>query len=519
MLIDLNNQEELRKALQKFYQYFETNGPSPEIYLDIATCHAYLGEFKKAYTILEEALERYPNDLRLQDTFQNIRLETGYPDEEKKLPSENRVTTAIVKQYINAADYTEAILLLDEHPELLSEQVEPILEQLGREAKDFKTKELFKEKGAILKNCRERGTTRAFGDQLGIGTNMAALDNLVDLWQEFSQCAMHIEAPMMLENHPELLGDLSYFVAAELIINARKLGDLNTASGLLRRIDLVRSFAGRKHSEGSFDSAAELSQHTTAVNTASSNFLDDRINRFLVKDEPLPVVGSSWVKYSKDDIWLGIIQEMRDRGNLDNLRNASASELKKVKLGNKSAFDVIDDYCIEFSRNGNPAPAQAAAIKLYTNDDFYKIINAAWRSEYQDHIRHYSAFLLSAFDQQPFPDETILYRGATITDYDTYHKGFKFRWPFIISSTKKKSIGQKYGNTLFVIHIVGQRNIRDISSLSLFPDEEEVLLHPYEIFEVIENKKNVIHIKISDDLFHGIPGVEWDKETGEVKME
>jgi hypothetical protein len=476
------------------------------LYIEIVGLHRYLKEYFKAYSMLEEALKLWPNNLDIQRLKENLKKYIiFYYGDNFEFNNDSNILelNEQVKKFINIIDDAEAMLFLDMYSELFGEQVDAIFRQLIN--KNVIDRKKIKEKYDLIQSCREWGINKAFYLKQKVD-NIKILDDLVDLWKKLLESVIPYEAIIILEIHPELLSDISKFVAAEIIINARELKEFKEASSLLMRLDLVRKYTVKKTDEESLESLCVLNKmdlEDALLNKTSDNHNE----RFILNDEPL--VGLSWVKYPRNYIWLGKIQYKREFGDYNNILIAMEKELKKIKLGHKYASDYLDEYISGFMGQGILSPIQASSIRLYTNDEFYKIINKAWRSDsiFKTKFINYSAFLLlSVFDimKKISFNEMILYRGSNISDCNIYQKGFKFRWPFVISTTRNRRVAERYGKTMFIIHILGKRMLKDISVLSLYPEEEEVLLHPYEVFEVIENKKNNIHIKISDDLNYGI---------------
>lgn len=64
-------------ALEIFEEVLKTlaDDPDPMIYLNIAVCHAHLGEFKQSLAVLEEALRLWPGNARLQQNYEAIKQE------------------------------------------------------------------------------------------------------------------------------------------------------------------------------------------------------------------------------------------------------------------------------------------------------------------------------------------------------------------------------------------------------------------------------------------------------------
>jgi len=81
-----------------------------------------------------------------------------------------------------------------------------------------------------------------------------------------------------------------------------------------------------------------------------------------------------------------------------------------------------------------------------------------------------------------------VYRGLQLDSeaVKEYKEGSHFLWPNFSSTSKSKSMAEKFGNYLFEIEISynGVTYFGDISKYSLFPDEQEVLFYPYSGFSV-----------------------------------
>ena len=79
-------------------------------------------------------------------------------------------------------------------------------------------------------------------------------------------------------------------------------------------------------------------------------------------------------------------------------------------------------------------------------------------------------------------------------------------WQSFVSTSKNRKIAEIRGNTLFIITIVNIQyssviHACDVSEISYFPLEEEVLLFPGTPFRVMTvevnfNRQNIIEIKI-----------------------
>ncbi|CAF4113727.1 unnamed protein product [Rotaria sp. Silwood2] len=104
--------------------------------------------------------------------------------------------------------------------------------------------------------------------------------------------------------------------------------------------------------------------------------------------------------------------------------------------------------------------------------------------EYGQTLGPFCGLLEKYLRDSPNQEDIIVYRCATLTnemihDYKT-NPDWSVWWDAFSSTTKSKDKAlQFHGNTLFVIYIPGRRlhcSGVDISSLSVYPGEEEVLL-------------------------------------------
>jgi hypothetical protein len=152
-------------------------------------------------------------------------------------------------------------------------------------------------------------------------------------------------------------------------------------------------------------------------------------------------------------------------------------------------------------------------VHLYTRESFlYRILNTALRDG--DHSKLDTlgplCFLIRSYSHACKAFIGTVYRGvdlspAMITSYKQA-EGMWRTWPSFTSTSKNKKMAEIRGNTLFIITIA---NIQfsfpvracDISDISQFPSEEEVLSPAgisFQIVRVVENpyQKNIIEIKI-----------------------
>jgi hypothetical protein len=151
----------------------------------------------------------------------------------------------------------------------------------------------------------------------------------------------------------------------------------------------------------------------------------------------------------------------------------------------------------------------ACAVRLYTADTFlYKLVNSKLRSRDLSKIDALGPFcwLLSSHLPYENPSEDCtVYRGATLTNemIEEYKRAVNKRiyWSAFISTSKNRSVAEIFiGNTLFIIKTTKRYQLPflDVSSLSQFPEEQEVLFNAGSHFKVervqCKSRKYIIYM-------------------------
>ncbi len=152
-------------------------------------------------------------------------------------------------------------------------------------------------------------------------------------------------------------------------------------------------------------------------------------------------------------------------------------------------------------------------VHLYTRESFlYRVLNTALRDSDHSKIETMGplCFLIRNYSHVCQGFVGTVYRGldlspSTITSYKQAVNMWR-TWPSFTSTSKNRKMAEIRGNTLFIITI---RPIKfssavrayDISSISQFPSEEEVLLPAGVSFQIINvdqksYEKNIIEIEI-----------------------
>ncbi|CAF4831885.1 unnamed protein product, partial [Rotaria sp. Silwood2] len=158
---------------------------------------------------------------------------------------------------------------------------------------------------------------------------------------------------------------------------------------------------------------------------------------------------------------------------------------------------------------------QKMSLKLYTFESFlYKRLNTALRNKEKTAIATlgpfcyliWSTLLPFGFEEKNFSG--VVYRGMTLdqSQIQSYMNvagnNQWYSWLCFSSTSKNRLKAEQFGNTLFIIDNETAREGVDISSISAFPDEEEVLLQASTTFQVVKvtysdvKKKYEVHLKI-----------------------
>ncbi len=169
--------------------------------------------------------------------------------------------------FIQAETWAESRRIVEEHPELLSDEADGLLGQLieaARELGEGDAVRLLEEHRALLRRCREVGVERAFAEE--VGAQHAEL--LLEALQAFVAADTWDESRRIVEEHPELLSDeadalLGRMLEAEEVRRTSEVRrTLEKHRALLRRcreVGVARAFAERVGS--SVPSAEAIRRH------------------------------------------------------------------------------------------------------------------------------------------------------------------------------------------------------------------------------------------------------------------
>ncbi|XP_054504731.2 NAD(P)(+)--arginine ADP-ribosyltransferase 2-like [Agelaius phoeniceus] len=144
------------------------------------------------------------------------------------------------------------------------------------------------------------------------------------------------------------------------------------------------------------------------------------------------------------------------------------------------------------------SPAQAVALMAYTTKDIYKDFNAAVRSSGHSHQQYRNNFHFKALHflltqalvklrQAQKAKCRHVFRGVHDVRFQA-RRGQKVRFGQFTSTSLSKEVAQKYGtDTIFEVHTC---HGVDIQAFSFYLSNREVLIPPYETFEVTKVTRN-----------------------------
>jgi hypothetical protein len=135
----------------------------------------------------------------------------------------------------------------------------------------------------------------------------------------------------------------------------------------------------------------------------------------------------------------------------------------------------------------------ACVARLYSAESFlYKLLNTTLRNKDMsklDTLGPFCVLLWLHLRSNKDKRDQLLYRGTTLTDemIEEYKQavGDQIIWNSFTSTSKDRRIAERFGNTLFIILVKDETKwLSDISSLSHYPHEQEVLLQNHCVFTI-----------------------------------
>ncbi|KAM4906964.1 erythroblast NAD(P)(+)--arginine ADP-ribosyltransferase-like [Sylvia borin] len=230
-----------------------------------------------------------------------------------------------------------------------------------------------------------------------------------------------------------------------------------------------------------------------------------------------PVAMDVWpldmAKNSFDDQYLkcSVTMEFQEVQNSDFLKN------EKFKYEWESATDKWKE---RGSVSSSLTPDQAIALMAYTmremelyerfNEAVRKAGKSSWEYRNEFHFKSLHFLLTQALQKLRRPNNCKnVFRG--VKDHFNVKQGDEVRFGQFASTSLSEKVAQRFGQaTMFKVYTC---HGADIQKYSMYPEEEEVLIPPFETFKVIgvsENSKTT-HIELRSNRNFSNYDCEWLK--------
>ncbi|CAF3928368.1 unnamed protein product [Rotaria sp. Silwood1] len=178
-------------------------------------------------------------------------------------------------------------------------------------------------------------------------------------------------------------------------------------------------------------------------------------------------------------------------------------------LGQDNQAKWLGNTLLQF-KNSTEKEINKCCVRLYTHESFlYILLNKTLREDDMSKVDTLGPFAyllhMSSSNLKEHLYQGIVYRGAKletdmINDYKKALNDGCRSWNGFTSTSRNRQYAGKFGNVLFIIDILHSGTAIDVSSLSEFSNEEEVLINAGWNFSInsIEfdhDGKQIIHIK------------------------
>jgi hypothetical protein len=245
-----------------------------------------------------------------------------------------------------------------------------------------------------------------------------------------------------------------------------------------------------------------------------------RENRFYCKPVTISTIPTSSSSYVTFDSWCPFLKAWFEtsKGKRAWLKLSSCIEataqgiIQEAREHNSNAEAAYIAEKIRRCSGRSRREATELCIRFYTKDSFlYDALNTALRQCDLSKVDTLGpiAFLLSNYSHSGHEFVGMVYRGVEFTpaEIEAYKQDIG-TWkssPAYTSTSKNRMLAEMYGHTLFAIEITDIKlsapRSFDISTLSNYPVEEEVLLPPGTFFRIIDvqqisEEKWIISIRI-----------------------
>ena len=135
------------------------------------------------------------------------------------------------------------------------------------------------------------------------------------------------------------------------------------------------------------------------------------------------------------------------------------------------------------------------------SSEFYSTYNPNIRNKLWDPYKVFTALLYNAINKlariRPLPSNTTLYRG--LDKNFTINATGRFYFPTFSSTSLNTNVAWRFGNETIMQFLPNvPKMAARLKGLVKYEDEEEVLLSPFEAFEMINKTGSTIYLKSSD---------------------
>ena len=211
------------------------------------------------------------------------------------------------------------------------------------------------------------------------------------------------------------------------------------------------------------------------------------------------------------DAWLKSVAGHQALFDFSTALDASIEGIRRESVDELETKFIVEH--LTSCKGKSRAETAKTALYLYTRESFlYRLLNTALRDEDLTKVETLGpfCFLLRQYSRSCQEFTGTVYRGANFSSetIETYRKSVNAwrTWPSYTSTTKSRPVAELRGNVLFLIKILPIRitsiaRAFDITNISQFPSEEEVLLPAGTSFQVVRvdetsSSKCFIEIKI-----------------------
>lgn len=128
--------------------------------------------------------------------------------------------------FLQAETWAQSKAVVEEHPELLEEEVDDLIERLiaaAQQQEDENAEQAFREHRQLLQRAREVGVEEAFGERIQATEGLSS-QLVLGLLLNFVEAETWPEAQAFVEEHPELLTDEADVMMDKLIAATREEG-------------------------------------------------------------------------------------------------------------------------------------------------------------------------------------------------------------------------------------------------------------------------------------------------------